>query len=71
MDQSAKLEGQSSLVLIIWGQNSGQNEIICLKSDLKVFMSAYVCIWLSCKGSCFNMEFGLSLNSLVEMSPTN
>lgn len=36
MDQLAKLEDQSSLVLVIWGQNSGQREIICLKSDLKV-----------------------------------
>lgn len=74
MGQSAKLEEQSSLVLVIRGQNNGQREIICLKSDLKVVcfcVSAYVCIWLSCKGSCFNMEFGLSLNALVEMSPTN
>lgn len=36
MDQSAKLKEQSSLVLVLWGQNNGQREVICLKSDLKV-----------------------------------
>lgn len=43
MDQSAKLEELSSLVLVIWGQNNGQREIICLKSDLKVLCSC-VCV---------------------------
>lgn len=36
MDQSAKLEEQSSLVLVVWGQNNGWREILCSKSDLKV-----------------------------------
>lgn len=43
MDQSAKLEELSSLVLVIWGQNNGQREIICLKSDLKV-LCLCVCV---------------------------
>lgn len=36
MDQSAKLEEQSSLVLVVWDQNNGKREILCSKSDLKV-----------------------------------
>lgn len=35
MDQSAKLEEQSSLVLVVWGQNNGRREILCSKSDLE------------------------------------
>lgn len=70
MDQSAKLGEYSSLVLVVWGQKNGQREIIHLKSDLKVLcLHVYVCIWFSCKGSCFNVVFGLSLNAMGETSP--
>lgn len=49
MDQSAKLEEQSSLVLVIQGQNNGQREIICLKSDLKV-LCLCVCVLMYVNG---------------------
>lgn len=70
MDQSAKLEEHSSLVLVVWGQNNGQREIIHLKSDLKA-LCLHVCmpIWFFCEGSCFNVVFGLSLSALGETSP--
>lgn len=47
MDQSAKLEEQSSLVLVVWGQNSGQREILNLKkrSGSAVF-TCIACLYL-------------------------
>lgn len=73
MDQSAKLEEQSSPVLVVWDQSRGQREILNLKSDLKVLclrvLHAYICVWFSCKESCSNVVFGLSLNALGETSP--
>lgn len=48
MGQSAKLEERSSLVLVVWGQNSGQREILYLKRDLKVLclrVSMLICVY--------------------------
>lgn len=48
MDQSAKLEEQSSPVLVVWDQSRGQREILNLKSDLKVLclrvLHFYICV---------------------------